>query len=449
MIKIKNLLIAAALVIASPALVFSQDIFLSFDSDSFLNTDTQDSGTGSAFLFSDGQFAFDALDLNFLTSDSSVLRFTGGEAFNPTFDIVGGSRFTSSEISFDPTTNTGNLFSVNILDNGVNPALGPLFDPGFNADVGPNGAVLLARLDFDIGGSGTTDIELSLGTNGAFQLPDVVLDPSLGNVSLTNSGLGPDVVFPPLPTPVDPPVNPPVDPPVNPPVDPPVNPPVDPPVDPPVYLDPPPINPQPDPGENPVSSNLFVSFDTDFQANDTSGTASIYSDGLFGFDALDLDITSSDPGVLLLTGGQALNPTFDVIGGERFDSSVFTVDADGSTGNLFSVNVAQNGVNPALGPLFDPGFDAEVGPNGAFLLAEVTFDIVGEGFADIELSLGDQGVIQFPDIVLDPSFGSASLGTFAGGGGGTPDPIIPEPSSAVLLLLGSAGMFAKRRKSLC
>ena len=66
-IKIKNLLIAAALVIASPALVFSQDIFLSFDSDSFLNTDTQDSGTGSAFLFSDGQFAFDALDLNFLS----------------------------------------------------------------------------------------------------------------------------------------------------------------------------------------------------------------------------------------------------------------------------------------------------------------------------------------------------------------------------------------------
>ena len=154
MIKIKNLLIAAALVIASPALVFSQDIFLSFDSDSFLNTDTQDSGTGSAFLFSDGQFAFDALDLNFLTSDSSVLRFTGGEAFNPTFDIIGGTRFTSSEITVDPTTNTGNLFSVNIVDNGVNPALGPLFDPGFNADVGPNGAVLLARLDFDIGGSG-------------------------------------------------------------------------------------------------------------------------------------------------------------------------------------------------------------------------------------------------------------------------------------------------------
>ena len=104
-----------------------------------------------------------------------------------------------------------------------------------------------------------------------------------------------------------------------------------------------------------------------------------------------------------------------------------------------------------MGPLFDPGFDAEVGPNGATLLAEVTFDIVGSGFADIELSLGDQGVIQFPDIVLDPSFGSASLlGLAEGGGGdGTSDPIIPEPSSAVLLLLGSAGMFAQRRKSLC
>ena len=280
--------------------------------------------------------------------------------------------------------------------------------------------------------AGTTDIELSLGTNGAFQLPDVVLDPSLGNVSLTNSGLGPDVVFPPLPTPVDPPVNPPVDPPV----DPPVNPPVDPPV-------------------TPTSPDFFVSFEpdslqsTDFQGVGTSGTAFIYSDGLFGFDALDLDITSSDPSVLMLTGGDAFNPTFDVLGGERFDSSVLTVDSDTNIGNLFSVNATQNGVNPTLGPLFDPGFDAKVGPNGATLLAEVTFDIVGEGFADIELSLGDQGVIQLPDIVLDPSFGSASLGTFAGGGDGTPYPIIPEPSSAVVLLLGSAGMFAKRRKSLC
>ena len=91
---------------------------------------------------------------------------------------------------------------------------------------------------------------------------------------------------------------------------------------------------------------------------------------------------------------------------------------------------------------FDPGFDAEVGPNGAVLLAEVTFDIVGSGTAGLELSLGSQGIISLPDRILDPSLGSASLpvGSF---------PVIPEPSSAALLLLGSAGVYARRRKSLC
>ena len=143
---IKNFLIAAALVIAGHAQVFSQDLFVSFDSASLQNADTQDSGAGSAYIFSDGDFGFDALDLDFLASDSSVIRFTGGEAFNPVFDSIGGTRFNAAEISVDPTTNTGNLFAVNVVENGVNPAIGSLFDPGFNANVGPNGAFLLARL---------------------------------------------------------------------------------------------------------------------------------------------------------------------------------------------------------------------------------------------------------------------------------------------------------------
>jgi len=71
----------------------------------------------------------------------------------------------------------------------------------------------------------------------------------------------------------------------------------------------------------------------------------------------------------------------------------------------------------------------------------------------------------FPEQVNDgvgavvPTFGSAFLtsetvrdfyggdGGFDGGGGdGSPAPAIPEPSSAVLLILGAAGMVARRRR---
>ncbi len=405
---IKMLLIAAVFLVVSPTVVFSQDFFLSFDPDSLLTADTQDSGASSAYLFSDGLFGFDALDLDFFASDSSVIRFTGGEAFNPIFDTVGGTRFNSAQITVDSTTNTGNLFQVNLLENGVNPALGQMFDPGFNAGVGSNGGFLLARLDFEIGGSGTSDIELALGDQGAFRLPNQVLNPSFGNASLTNSGLGPSVVFPPL-QPVDPPVEPPVEPPVIPPV-------------------------------NPTSPELFVSFDSGAQQVGESGTAFIYSDGSFGFDALDLNFTTSDSSVLLLTGGVSYNDQFSTIGGTAFDSSVLTVDADGTNGNLFAVNVTENGINPAVSELFNPHFESEVGPDGAVLLAEITYDLVGSGTAGIELSLGNQGILQLPDSVLNPSLGSSSLTVKS-------PAVIPEPSSVVVLLLGSAGMISRRRRS--
>ena len=176
-----------------------------------------------------------------------------------------------------------------------------------------------------------------------------------------------------------------------------------------------------------------------------TGTAFIFVDGLFALDALDLNFTSSDSSVLLLTGGAGTNPTFNAVGGMRFDSSVVTIDPGATgvndNGNLFAVNVAQNGINPALGPLFDPDFDANVGPNGATLIASIDYDVVGAGTATLDFSLGSQGALQLPDIILDPAFG---LGTFTGTGGG---PIIPEPSSAVLLVLGSVGLVARRRRS--
>ena len=147
----RDFLIAAAMFIAGPGFVSGQDIFWSFNPTE-LETDSPNDflvgNSGSVYIFSDGLLGFDALDLDFSTSDQAVIWFAGGEAFNPTFNTVGGERFDSSAITINGEGASGNLLLLNTTQNGVDPALGPLFDPGFVAGVGPNGAVLLARIDF-------------------------------------------------------------------------------------------------------------------------------------------------------------------------------------------------------------------------------------------------------------------------------------------------------------
>ena len=193
------------------------------------------------------------------------------------------------------------------------------------------------------------------------------------------------------------------------------------------------------------AQDIFWSFDSTSVVNNiqnqipgSSGTAYIFSDGLFGFDALDLNFTSSNSAVLLFTDGLATNPTFNAVGGTRFDASVITIDpgmtGSADNGNLFAVNVNQNGVNPTLGPLFDPGFDANVGPNGAVLLAEVNYEI-GLSGAPVDLSFSLGFALQNPSNLLDPEFGTATINGF------------PEPSSVILLVLGSVGLVARRKRS--
>ncbi len=179
----KNLFIAAAIALANPSFVAAQDIFFSFDSQSLVTSSTRnfdDDSSGSVYIFSDRAFAFDALELDFSASNESI-RFTGGEAFNPTFEVIGGRKFDSSELTINEAGDSGRLFSINITQNGVNPNLGPLFDPGFEAGVGDTGAVLLARLDFESSGFATTNLEFTLGFQGALMLPDVQLNPSFGS----------------------------------------------------------------------------------------------------------------------------------------------------------------------------------------------------------------------------------------------------------------------------
>lgn len=184
----KESLISTVILIASPAFVLAQDIFWSSSPTVATSTamvDFVQSGVGSVYIFSDGHFAFDSLDLNFTITDSSVVRLVGGEAFNPTFDVVGGRRFDYSNLMIDPEAGTGKLFLVNVIQNGINPSLGPLYDPGFEAGVGSNGAVLLARVDFEmVGRNSSANLDFSLGVHGAVHYPQSVLTPSFGFASI-------------------------------------------------------------------------------------------------------------------------------------------------------------------------------------------------------------------------------------------------------------------------
>ena len=193
----KKLLIAAAFVFASPALVSAQDIFWSF-SPTEVNTSISEFSNQqfSAYIFSDGLFEFEFADLDFTTSDSSVIQFTGGEAFNPSFPERGDvgpivPRFAGVDLTIDSATNTGRLFLAiagGVIPGAVNRPVPSFFDPGFDPGVGPNGAVLLARVDFNIIGGLTADLELELGTLGVANM-NGPLNPSLGSATLDINGV--------------------------------------------------------------------------------------------------------------------------------------------------------------------------------------------------------------------------------------------------------------------
>ena len=146
----KKVLIAAAIVITSPAFTSAQYIFWSLDSTRLVTSVKSDGVlelTNSVYIFSDGEFGFDALDLDFTISfDEDTIRLTGGEAFNPT-SFIGSQRFDASELTITADGTGGNLFSVAVIASGISPVLAQ-FDPLFEPGVGPNGAFLLARLDF-------------------------------------------------------------------------------------------------------------------------------------------------------------------------------------------------------------------------------------------------------------------------------------------------------------
>ena len=183
---LKRVLIAAAAVIASPALVSAQDLFLSFDTANAQNVGAGPAGSvGSVNLFSAVGFAFDAIDLIVTSSDTSVLSLSGGVGSNPTFPTVDGLLFDSTEVSVN-ADGSARFFAVNVTENGVNPGLNAA---GFNPAFVPGVGTLLATIDYSVLSGGDAQLSLSVGEQGILALPDTELGPTVqlasGSASFT------------------------------------------------------------------------------------------------------------------------------------------------------------------------------------------------------------------------------------------------------------------------
>ena len=220
-----------------------------------------------------------------------------------------------------------------------------------------------------------------------------------------------------------------------------------------------------------MAQDVFISFGTgadarssfDTVASGTSGSAFIYSDAPIEFQAFDLDLNLSSEGIVNITGANIFNSHFSappfVPFANRFTDPTTDrlLDADDSTSlnpafanlevspadassiRLVAVGGIASGtfgVQQALQSV-DPQFDGAANAN---LLAEVFFDIVGNGgdTVDFNLTIGENEFFNGGNVTFVPSIDSGTL-TVA-------TTAVPEPSSAILLALGFAGFAARRRR---
>ena len=104
--------------------------------------------------------------------------------------------------------------------------------------------------------------------------------------------------------------------------------------------------------------------------------------------------------------------------------------------NAFTV-VAGDGIingNDGSGAFLDLGFDQGA---DAFLFAEVTYNLVGDGSTSIDTVAGSIGIVH-DGATVNPAFGAANFSVGTSG--------VPEPTSAGLLALGLVGLVARRRR---
>ena len=196
-IMFKRILLAAVVLSLCSTNGYAQQVFTTFGQGSnaaSTGTVNASSGTGSFFIYSAGDYQFDAFDLEFSVADNSVIEFTNAELFNSTISagpgLDLGVRFNENVLS-ETTANSGRLVGISITEQGINPA-GASFDEDFDAlvanpDGSSVGSFLLAQVDYDIVGSGTVDINLELGELEffSFSTPTVLIQPTLGSGTLT------------------------------------------------------------------------------------------------------------------------------------------------------------------------------------------------------------------------------------------------------------------------
>ncbi len=196
------------------------------------------------------------------------------------------------------------------------------------------------------------------------------------------------------------------------------------------------------------AQDFFFSFDENSRVfsqtvdplTTSTGSLFIFSDENFDFNQADLPFSNSDSGVVSITGGVVFNPgaassgTSASASGGAFTS--FDLDqVSAGTGRIFATSFLSPGQVPGSG-----ASNFRAGANG-FLLAQVDFDVIGEGTANFDFALGNLGVVNDGEGQVPVDFAGGS-GQFT-----VASEAIPEPSSAILLILGAASMAARRRRS--